>query len=68
MTELPSDWFIDHDGQSRVLDPEKVRAEIERLRAALEEIASDPTGISIAQAEIAKRALDEQKAGDTNAG
>ena len=32
--------------------------EIERLRAALEEIAGDPTGISSYQAELAKQALD----------
>ena len=32
-------------------------AEIERLRAALEEIAGDPTGISTYQADLAKQAL-----------
>jgi hypothetical protein len=34
----------------------ELRAEIRRLRAALAEIASDPTGVSY-QADIAKRAL-----------
>lgn len=28
--EIPDDWFVDHDGQRLVLDPEKVAAEIER--------------------------------------
>ena len=37
--------------------PQCAKTEIERLRAALEEIASDPTGTSIYQAEIAKAAL-----------
>ena len=36
---------------------EELGAEIERLRAALEEIADDPTGISSYQADVAKRAL-----------
>jgi hypothetical protein len=39
MDELPEDWWVDHDGQSSVLDPNKVAAEIRRLRAALELIA-----------------------------
>lgn len=36
--DLPDDWYIEHDGQQEVLDAEKVKAEIERLRAALEEL------------------------------
>lgn len=38
----------------------ELRAEIKRLRAALEEIASDPTGVSAVQAEIAREALEER--------
>ncbi len=34
-SELPDDWYVDHDGQRLVLDPVKVRVEIERLRALL---------------------------------
>lgn len=40
--------------------------EIERLRAALEEIAQDPTGVSIVQAEIAKAALSNQQKTDAS--
>lgn len=29
--DLPEDWYKDHEGQSLVLNPEKVAAEIERL-------------------------------------
>lgn len=30
---IPDDWFEDHDGQSRVLNVDKVDAEVARLRA-----------------------------------
>lgn len=30
---LPDDWYVEHDGQSRVLDYNKVEAEFERLMA-----------------------------------
>lgn len=53
--ELRSADFTGHDSTGYVM--EKGAKEIERLRAALREIADDPTGVSIAQAEIAKRAL-----------
>lgn len=36
MSDLPRDWFSDHDGQSLVLDPEKVRDEIDRLREEIQ--------------------------------
>lgn len=36
--ELPDDWYVDHDGQSRVLDPAKVLSEINRLQSANESI------------------------------
>lgn len=38
-------------------DIRRILSEIERLRAALKEIADDPTGVSSYQADIAKRAL-----------
>jgi len=41
--ELPEDWWVEHDGQSRVLDYYKVAAEVRRLRAALELIAGNST-------------------------
>ena len=40
---------------------DEAAVEIERLIAALEEIASDPTGISSYQADVAKRALGEKR-------
>lgn len=39
--ELPDDWYEDIDSRSRMLNAEKVRAEIERLRAALQGVVSD---------------------------
>lgn len=33
---LPSDWYIEHSGESRILDQNKVAAEIALLRAALQ--------------------------------
>src|SRR5262245_34366536 len=39
--------------------------EIERLRAALREIESDPTGISLCQVELARAALAEGEEGKT---
>lgn len=39
--ELPEDWWVEHDGQSRVLDYHKVAAEVRRLRAVLELIAGN---------------------------
>lgn len=36
---LPDDWYIEETGETMVLDQQKVAAEIERLRAALEEYA-----------------------------
>lgn len=35
--EIPDDWWTNHDGQSIILDPDKVVAEIERLRAKIRE-------------------------------
>ena len=35
MSELPNDWFEEHDGQSLVLSVEKVEAEIKRLTKQL---------------------------------
>jgi hypothetical protein len=35
--EIPDDWYEETDGRSRMLSQEKVRAEIERLRAELAE-------------------------------
>lgn len=37
---LPDDWFIEHTGESRILDQDKVAAEIARLRAALTDAAN----------------------------
>lgn len=31
--KFPEDWNIEHSGERRILDREKVRAEIERLRS-----------------------------------
>lgn len=39
--ELLEDWWVEHDGQSRVLDYHKVAAEVRRLRAVLELIAGN---------------------------
>jgi len=33
---LPSDWYIEHSGETRILDQNKVAAEIALLRAALQ--------------------------------
>lgn len=46
--------------EAMIAERDELRAENERLRAALEEIASDPTGVSIYQAEIARRALEHK--------
>lgn len=76
--DLPKDWYADHDGQSLVLDPNKVAAEIERLtaenerlRAALGEIANYG-GAKNDDAEpcreIARRALNQQQAVNSEEG
>lgn len=31
--DLPQDWYEEHDGQNLVLNADKVKAEIERLRS-----------------------------------
>lgn len=67
--ELPQDWYIDHDGQSLVLDPDKVGAEIWRLRNALERINIVAEGPNTDNdldtiGEIVEKALHEQQARD----
>ena len=67
-----SDWLLEalHSDEATALEHgtadeierllercKKLQAENERLRAALREIANDPVGISIVQAEIARAAL-----------
>lgn len=37
--DLPLEWYEEHDGQRLGLSSEKVAAEIERLRAALQSIS-----------------------------
>lgn len=37
--DLPLDWYEEHDGQRLVLSTEKVAAEIDRLRFAIETVA-----------------------------
>jgi hypothetical protein len=36
--ELPDDWWIEESGESLILEQDKVRAEVERMLAALSSI------------------------------
>lgn len=45
--DLPDDWYEEHDGQRLVLSSEKVAAEIERLRSALDEACQIALGTDI---------------------
>lgn len=35
MADLPEDWFVEHDGQRLILDPEKVQEAIGRQDVAI---------------------------------
>lgn len=37
---IPDDWYIEHSGESRILDQDKVAAELDRRRSALASCAS----------------------------